>query len=270
MVLVSMSHVEGCKVKDLKNAARTNKAFTTAMRDLGTLLRLGLSTRVLLEAWTNASSHYQTPDRDDDMTMENPLTPLEYIKVRKDQKRRTRDARKCLRAILVALKEEATPHRLPEIRDLLNLDALLRSSAFQMDMELAELVVQCGADFRNAPNNRLVVDAVVMDRDSVVRLLLILGADVHAHDDLALTEAVKSGLDHMVFLLCEKGADTNARNGEALTEAVERIEVACVRYLIMYGANVHVNDDYAWTVANRWGIDDIVDLLRPFYPEEQE
>lgn len=89
----------------------------------------------------------------------------------------------------------------------------------------------------------------------VVKLLLNLGVDVNAKDDIsgctALMFATQNNYKKLVQILLERGADVNAQvddsNSTPLMAAVQRDNKAIVKILLDAGANIDAEDYYGIT-----------------------
>ena len=109
--------------------------------------------------------------------------------------------------------------------------------------------------------NKALIEAAKIDNETIVKLLLAAGADVHTHDDYALRLASMNGHPEVVKLLIAAGADVNAYEGWALMLASERGYLEIVKLLIDAGADLHAKDDYALRWASQNGHSEVVKLL---------
>ena len=71
----------------------------------------------------------------------------------------------------------------------------------------------------NANHKKALLFAALKDHLKIVKLLLAVGADVHAENDYALQYAVKNGNLEIVQLLLANGANIHAQDDNALQNA---------------------------------------------------
>jgi ankyrin repeat protein len=111
-----------------------------------------------------------------------------------------------------------------------------------------ELLLLHGADV-HAHDGEALAWASRRDLTEVVRLLLSYGADVHAENDRALFWASLCGYVGVVELLLSHGADVHAENDRALIWASKNGRIDVVKLLLSHGANVHAENDKIGVVA---------------------
>ena len=93
-----------------------------------------------------------------------------------------------------------------------------------------------------------------------VRLLLLIGADIHTLDDRALTTASLNSSLEMVRLLLDEGANINIRNGQALTSAGINDDLEMLKSLLEYNPDPLMTED-ALLWASIYNYIDLVRLL---------
>src|SRR6478609_7231949 len=121
-----------------------------------------------------------------------------------------------------------------------------------------ELIV-LGADIHSKDDYALRW-ASVKDYSETVKVLLSAGADVHALDDDALQWASRNGHTEIVKFLLASGADVHADNDEPLHWASRYGHTEIVNILLAAGADVHAYDDFALKWASRNGHTEIVKI----------
>ena len=80
--------------------------------------------------------------------------------------------------------------------------------------------------------------AAIKGNATIVKLLIVHGADVRAHQSVALRHAAERGCDEVIRLLIAHGANVNARKGEPLMEAVVGRHYNVVKLLLENRGNV--------------------------------
>src|SRR6478609_8727979 len=95
-----------------------------------------------------------------------------------------------------------------------------------------------------------------------VKILLAAGADVHACDDYALQWASLNGYTEIVKSLLEAGANVHLFNDYALRWASTNGHAEIVEILLASGADVHADDDYALRTAFLYGHRETVKMLK--------
>ncbi len=76
-----------------------------------------------------------------------------------------------------------------------------------------------------------------------VKCALDVGANVHAHEDVALRWAAEHGYIDIVQILLDGGADVHARDDRAFISATQGQHIEVAELLLKYGADVHARDD---------------------------
>jgi len=87
-------------------------------------------------------------------------------------------------------------------------------------------------------------------RLAIVDMLLSRQADLRAADDAPLCAAACRGQVSVLRRLLELGANACAQHNKALRAAIELHDAAMAHLLLDYGADVHVNGD--WALKNIW------------------
>lgn len=136
-------------------------------------------------------------------------------------------------------------------------------------VDVAEVLLEGGADFNDTVvllatlkgcttvlNLMLEREAVQELRDrallsaslkgdlAVVKVLLDLGANVHATDNAALIAAADEGHVDVVRALLDSGADIHANHDSALVAAVVRTQIGVICLLLDRGARLEVAEDF--------------------------
>ncbi len=109
--------------------------------------------------------------------------------------------------------------------------------------------------------NEMLIEMVNEGSVNGVSMMLSKGADIHAHDDLALRWGSKNGYLEVVKYLVEHGANIHAQNDQSLRWASEKGHLEVVKYLIENGANVHAENDDALIWASQYGYLEVVKYL---------
>ena len=154
---------------------------------------------------------------------------------------------------------------------------------------VAELIRE-GHASTTGEKQALMLVACTRNHSDVVKVLLDHGADVHAHDDIALMWAigynspmsVKHLLEHganararkddlmyplwrkhfdIAQMLLDHGADIDVDDGYGLYSAVRNNELDTVHWLLERGASVHINREAALRCAVEKGHFDVVKAL---------
>ena len=109
--------------------------------------------------------------------------------------------------------------------------------------------------------NRQFIIASRLGYLDVVKLLIELGADIHAQCDNAIVWASCGGNLLVVKLLVKLGANIHAQNNQAIIYASCHNHLLVAKLLIKLGANVHAQDSQAIIFTSRDGYLSIVKLL---------
>jgi len=105
-------------------------------------------------------------------------------------------------------------------------------------------------------------EALILSQElSITKAFVRHGADVNAHNGLALANASYDGKIGIVRFLLNSGADIHARDDEALNRASYGGRIEVVRLLIERGADVRAGRDRAYHNAKLYGREKIVELL---------
>ena len=107
--------------------------------------------------------------------------------------------------------------------------------------DIIKLLINLGANV-HAQNNKAVISASQNGHSSVVKLLIESGADIHVRDNQAIISASWQGHLSVIKLLIESGADINARDNEAIISASLRGHSSVVKLLIESGADILSRD----------------------------
>jgi ankyrin repeat protein len=165
--------------------------------------------------------------------------------------------------------------------DAKKLDRLLQISARYDCLDLAEFLLENGADVDVEPERRSNFDrndtgrerpiswASSKGHEDIVRLLLAYGAEIDYYPSSALKDAVKKGHIGTVRLLLDFGADLDS---DELRLAVENDHADVARVLLEHGANVHdMIDDILFLPVINGRLDVVYVLLeygatvKPYY-----
>lgn len=114
---------------------------------------------------------------------------------------------------------------------------LLIAAAKSLDIT-KYLLVKLGANV-HANDDMALIKATEKGQTKIVKLLLSKGANVHARDEEALFHAIKKLKLPLVKCLVEAGADITARDGKALKDAMDKKSVEITNYLLEVGGNAH-------------------------------
>lgn len=140
------------------------------------------------------------------------------------------------------------------------LDKQLIAAVRRGSIKTIRILLLVGADVHAMDDLALILSADIGHLE-VVELLLNAGADIHADNDRALQQASAHGHHDIVDLLLKSGSDVHSNNDVALREAVRRGQREVVDLLLKAGADVHAWDDSALRLAARAGHTEVVDLL---------
>src|SRR6478609_4954873 len=97
---------------------------------------------------------------------------------------------------------------------------------------------------------------------TLVKELILLGADIHLKDDYALRWASRNGHRETVKILLAAGAVVHAGDDHALRYASRNGHIETVKVLLASGADVHADDDYALRTAFLYGHRETVKMLK--------
>lgn len=134
-------------------------------------------------------------------------------------------------------------------------DRALVAAIHQGDADAAALAVRAGADLehRDAQGRTPLLQAVLLDRVDIIRLLVSLGADPDAVDDRQDTPWLVTGVTGSVAALealLPGKPDLTLRNrfgGVSIIPAAERGHVDYVRRVVKTGIDVNHVNDLGWT-----------------------
>ena len=126
----------------------------------------------------------------------------------------------------------------------------------------------------NDPNFKIVQDGTKWRANKIIlgkrynlweketfEYLVSMGADVHAHNDLAIGYASEGGHLDIVKCLVSIGADIRAGDDYAVRSASRNCHLDVVKFLVSEGANIHAKNEYAVKSASENGHLDIVECL---------
>ena len=95
----------------------------------------------------------------------------------------------------------------------------------------------------------------------IVKLLIDLGADIHAEDDEAIFVASENGNLSTAKLLINLGANIRAQNNVIILNVSRGNNLDMAKLLIENGADIHVKNDKALINASRSGNLDMMELI---------
>jgi ankyrin repeat protein len=114
---------------------------------------------------------------------------------------------------------------------------LIALAGFSTGLNMIEYLLQNGAN-PNIENSQALIEAVEIESDELVLLLIQYHVDVQARDNEAIIMASESANTEMLEILLENGANPNARDGIPLFNAVENERIDNVRLLLEHNAVV--------------------------------
>ena len=109
--------------------------------------------------------------------------------------------------------------------------------------------------------NQELVNAAEVGDTLKAHVLILMGANVHTNNDMALRHAVNNEHLEIIKLLLEHDANVHFDNDSMLCWASVNGRTETVKLLLDYGANVHANDDEALFYAVGSGYIEIANLL---------
>ena len=125
--------------------------------------------------------------------------------------------------------------------------------------DIVKLLIGLGADIH--AQNQAVIDASWQGSLSMVKLLIDSGADIHAQNNQAIIYASINDHLSIVELLIESGADIHAQNNQAMVCASGWGNLLVVKLLIESGADIHAQNNQAIISASWRGHLSVVKLL---------
>ena len=138
-------------------------------------------------------------------------------------------------------------------------DQFIKASKYGY-IEVIKLLIDLGADI-HAEDDQAIINASWEGHLSVVKLLIKLGANIHAQDNEAIVSASYQGNFSVAKLLIELGADIRAQDNDSISSASSYGHLSIVKLLIESGANVCAQDNYAIIWASNYGHLSVVKLL---------
>ena len=109
--------------------------------------------------------------------------------------------------------------------------------------------------------NKQFIESSRYGYSSIVKLLIDLGANIHAQDDQAIIFASRNGYLSVVKLLIDSGADIHAQDNDAIIWASCRGHLPVVKILIKSGADIRAQNSDAIIWASHHGHLLVVKLL---------
>ena len=108
-------------------------------------------------------------------------------------------------------------------------------------LSIVKLLIDLGADI-HAKNNQAIIMASYCNRLDIVKLLIDLGADIHAQNNQAIVDASMRGHLSVVQLLINSGADIHDQNNQAIVNASSYGHLHVKKLLIESITDIHAQN----------------------------
>ena len=128
-------------------------------------------------------------------------------------------------------------------------------------LSVVKLLIDLGADI-HAQNNEALISASWKGHLYVVKLLIDLGANIHAQNDKAIIYASLNDNLSMVKLFIDLGANIRAQNDKAIIYASGKGNLSVVKLLIESGADIHAENNLALEYAELNKHLSVIELLK--------
>jgi len=127
---------------------------------------------------------------------------------------------------------------------------LMRVVAHLQNVEMARLLIQCGAYIHTTYCSSKYTPLVYAGNNSNLEMTMMLvenGADVNSLDRSGCTPIFHANCEKVVEFLLESGADVNHKNKNGETPLIHTTKINIARKLVKYGADLTVVDSEGFT-----------------------